>query len=217
MQISNSQLVMPNARAFKGKFERNENGNLYYKTNSAMKIGGTFAAFSALGLLIKLGADKFLNEELPLTSVKNKRNKAATIISGILTIAGHLGSAAIIDYKRNKKARETADYIKRVGTKQAIMTNENICVSNKGRAYYDSNIGAKYGWGLGMALGCINSIYGAWELKKSSKPLKKQEQKLLKKFSVAGMIFTIGFSTLGGWLLGKWSDSLANKDAQKHA
>ena len=33
--------------AFKGNYKRTEQGNPYYHTNSAMKIGGTLAGFSS--------------------------------------------------------------------------------------------------------------------------------------------------------------------------
>ena len=65
---------------------------------------------------------------------------------------------SFIDHKRNEKAKETADFVKKVGTKNAVMNSDEVALSNKGRAYYDSNTGAKYGGWLGAAAGVIGAV-----------------------------------------------------------
>ena len=218
------------SHAFKGNYKKNEHGSLYYHTNSAIKIGGFMAGISAVGSLIELSSDSFLNntynkllkESKPATAYKSK--KTSIIIRGLISIAINLGCAAFIDYKRNQKAKETVDYVKRTGTKNALNNRNDISISNRGRAYYDSNTGSKYGAWLGAGAGIISSIATYITENNSIKQLEKQGKKIpdeikkLQKSSMAiGTIVSIGISALGGWLLGKWSDHIANKDAQKHA
>ena len=130
--------------AFKGNYKRTEQGNPYYHTNSAMKIGGTLAGLCALGTAIDLAGN----------------NKTAILANGLAALAIHLGCAAFIDHKRNEKAKETADFVKKVGTKNAVMNSDEVALSNKGRAYYDSNTGAKYGVWCGTGVGLVTGILG---------------------------------------------------------
>lgn len=50
--------------AFKGNYKHTEQGNPYYHTNSAMKIGGTLAGLCALGTAIDLAGNNFFQKAL---------------------------------------------------------------------------------------------------------------------------------------------------------
>lgn len=209
--------------AFKGNYKRTEQGNPYYHTNSAMKIGGTLAGLCALGTAIDLAGNNFFQKALKNLPEADKdlikiNNKTAILANGLAALAIHLGCAAFIDHKRNEKAKETADFVKKVGTKNAIMNSDEVALSNKGRAYYDSNTGAKYGVWCGTGAGLVTGILGyAKELKKLDSKTPDVIKTATKTGGAIGIAMGIGISALGGWLLGKWADSIANNDARKHA
>lgn len=209
--------------AFKGNYKRTEQGNPYYHTNSAMKIGGTLAGLCALGTAIDLAGNNFFQKALKNLPEADKdlikiNNKTAILANGLAALAIHLGCAAFIDHKRNEKAKETADFVKKVGTKNAIMNSDEVALSNKGRAYYDSNTGAKYGVWCGTGTGLVTGILGyAKELKKLDSKTPDVIKTATKTGGAIGIAMGIGISALGGWLLGKWADSIANNDARKHA
>ena len=216
MQICNSYPSVQKNSAFKGQYKKTEQGNPYYHTNSAIKIGGAFAGVAALTTLLELGSNKFLKtmyESMPnqKSMMEAPKSKSSIILGGLAAIATHLGVSAFIDYKRNQKAQETANIVKQLGTKRAIMTNDDIALSNKGRAYYDSNVGSKYGGWLGAGIGALKAIQELY----SNKELRGA--KVPKAALGGGIASNIGVTALGGWLLGKWSDNIANKDARKHA
>ena len=209
--------------AFKGNYKRTEQGNPYYHTNSAMKIGGTLASLCALGTAIDLAGNNFFQKALKNLPEADKdlikiNNKTAILANGLAALAIHLGCAAFIDHKRNEKAKETADFVKKVGTKNAVMNSDEVALSNKGRAYYDSNTGAKYGVWCGTGAGLVTGILGyAKELKKLDSKTPDVIKTATKTGGAIGIAMGIGISALGGWLLGKWADSIANNDARKHA
>ena len=206
--------------AFKGNYKRTEQGNPYYHTNSAMKIGGTLAGLCALGTAIDLAGNNFFQKNLPEADkdLIKINNKTAILANGLAALAIHLGCAAFIDHKRNEKAKETADFVKKVGTKNAVMNSDEVALSNKGRAYYDSNTGAKYGVWCGTGAGLVTGILGyAKELKKLDSKTPDVIKTATKTGGAIGIAMGIGISALGGWLLGKWADSIANNDARKHA
>ena len=209
--------------AFKGNYKRTEQGNPYYHTNSAMKIGGTLAGLCALGTAIDLAGNNFFQKALKNLPEADKNlikinNKTAILANGLAALAIHLGCAAFIDHKRNEKAKETADFVKKVGTKNAVMNSDEVALSNKGRAYYDSNTGAKYGVWCGTGTGLVTGILGyAKELKKLDSKTPDVIKTATKTGGAIGIAMGIGISALGGWLLGKWADSIANNDARKHA
>ena len=209
--------------AFKGNYKRTEQGNPYYHTNSAMKIGGTLAGLCALGTAIDLAGNNFFQKALKNLPEADKdlikiNNKTAILANGLAALAIHLGCAAFIDHKRNEKAKETADFVKKVGTKNAVMNSDEVALSNKGRAYYDSNTGAKYGVWCGTGTGLVTGILGyAKELKKLDSKTPDVIKTATKTGGAIGIAMGIGISALGGWLLGKWADSIANNDAGKHA
>lgn len=210
-------------QAFKGNYKRTEQGNPYYHTNSAMKIGGTLAGLCALGTAIDLAGNNFFQKALKNLPEADKdlikiNNKTAILANGLAALAIHLGCAAFIDHKRNEKAKETADFVKKVGTKNAVMNSDEVALSNKGRAYYDSNTGAKYGVWCGTGTGLVTGILGyAKELKKLDSKTPDVIKTATKTGGAIGIAMGIGISALGGWLLGKWADSIANNDARKHA
>ena len=206
--------------AFKGNYKRTEQGNPYYHTNSAMKIGGTLAGLCALGTAIDLAGNNFFQKALKNLPEADKdlikiNNKTAILANGLAALAIHLGCAAFIDHKRNEKAKETADFVKKVGTKNAVMNSDEVALSNKGRAYYDSNTGAKYGVWCGTGVGLV--IGYAKELKNLDSKTPDVIKTATKTGGAIGIAMGIGISALGGWLLGKWADSIANNDARKHA
>ena len=209
--------------AFKGNYKRTEQGNPYYHTNSAMKIGGTLAGLCALGTAIDLAGNNFFQKALKNLPEADKdlikiNNKTAILANGLAALAIHLCCAAFIDHKRNEKAKETADFVKKVGTKNAVMNSDEVALSNKGRAYYDSNTGAKYGVWCGTGAGLVTGILGyAKELKKLDSKTPDVIKTATKTGGAIGIAMGIGISALGGWLLGKWADSIANNDARKHA
>ena len=209
--------------AFKGNYKRTEQGNPYYHTNSAMKIGGTLAGLCALGTAIDLAGNNFFQKALKNLPEADKdlikiNNKTAILANGLAALAIHLGCAAFIDHKRNEKAKETADFVKKVGTKNAVMNSDEVALSNKGRAYYDSNTGAKYGVWCGTGTGLVTGILGyAKELKKLDSKTPDVIKTATKTGGAIGIAMGIGISALGGWLLGKWADSIANNEARKHA
>ena len=209
--------------AFKGNYKRTEQGNPYYHTNSAMKIGGTLAGLCALGTAIDLAGNNFFQKALKNLPEADKdlikiNNKTAILANGLAALAIHLGCAAFIDHKRNEKAKETADFVKKVGTKNAVMNSDEVALSNKGRAYYDSNTGAKYGVWCGTGAGLVTGILGyAKELKNLDSKTPDVIKTATKTGGAIGIAMGIGISALGGWLLGKWADSIANNDARKHA
>ncbi len=212
--------VQQNIPAFKGQYKKTERGVPYYHTNSAIKIGGAFAGAAALMSLLELGSNKLLKtmyENMPnqKSIMEAPKSKSSIILGGLFYIAIHLGASAFIDYKRNQKAQETANIVKQLGTKRAIMTNDDIALSNKGRAYYDSNVGAKYGGWLGAGIGALIAIQQLY----SNKALRgAKNPKGVLGVAIASSIGTTALvDCLGGWLLGKWSDNIANKDARKHA
>lgn len=209
--------------SFKGNYKRTEQGNPYYHTNSAMKIGGTLAGLCALGTAIDLAGNNFFQKALKNLPEADKdlikiNNKTAILANGLAALAIHLGCAAFIDHKRNEKAKETADFVKKVGTKNAVMNSDEVALSNKGRAYYDSNTGAKYGVWCGTGAGLVTGILGyAKELKKLDSKTPDVIKTATKTGGAIGIAMGIGISALSGWLLGKWADSIANNDARKHA
>ena len=120
----------------------------------------------------------------------------------LFPVATHLTSAGIIDYKRNKEAAKIAKQIQQEGLNNTLISNDRVMLSRNQKGYYDSNTGAKYGPWLGFAVGLLDLIIGKNYYKKQPK---------------ATIPATLLVSTLGGYLLGYLSDSMANKDAQKHA
>ena len=138
-------------------------------------------------------------EEAMKAGIDNmKRLKKYAIPFAIIAAGATAGCGILVDHLRNKKAKEAADTVKQVGVKNAVMQNDKIQLSNKGRAYYESNQGVKYGALLGAGCGLIESVMSAGKLK-------------------AAALINMALMALGGLIMGKIADSTANNDARKHA
>ncbi len=237
LSINNTQPaeIISKQPSFKGKWDKTEQGNPYYKTNSSAIAGGIMAVPAAVTWLSNLSLptteeqvksrydkikDSFIktmgkenaaafNESIDkglqaekdniLKQIeKNKKIKAWAVPFAILAAGLTAGCGLIVDNLRNKKAQEAADKVKQIGVKQAVMQDDKIQLSNKGRAYYESNQGSKYGALLGAGCGIISS---AMSLDK--KP--------------GNYIANAILFALGGLIMGKIADSNSNKDARKHA
>lgn len=142
-------------------------------------------------------------KDIEKTVEHNKIMKKRAIPCAIVAAGLTLGCGVLVDYLRNKKAQESAEFVKQVGTKKAIMEGDNLTFSNKGRAYYESNQGKKYGFGLGATCGIAEYAMLA------SKHNPKQNIGIL-----LGNIVAMG---LGGLLMGAIADHNTNSDARKHA
>ena len=138
-------------------------------------------------------------EEAMKAGIDNmKRLKKYAIPFAIIAAGATAGCGILVDHFRNKKAKEAADTVKQVGVKNAVMQNDKIQLSTKGRAYYESNQGVKYGALLGAGCGLIESVMSAGKLK-------------------AAALINMALMAVGGLIMGKIADSTANNDARKHA
>lgn len=194
---------------FKGAYQRTENGTPYYKTNSGIKAGGVVAGTYALSAAIHASKGSVKNA-IPYLGI------------GLMSI----GCGAIVDKIRNKKAAEKADMIKEVGLKQAVLNDDSIELTRTGRGYYHSNDGVKTGGLLGFATGVISAILGlsfSSEVKEANKKIKEvarenkmNPQALKRKSNILAGCVTALVTGLGGLIMGKITDHLANNDARKN-
>lgn len=212
LNCNQGNVVKPN---FKGSYQRTENGTPYYKTNSGTIAGAVMAVPAGLAWIgnltlptaegnsaneIKTVFDKFLPKNpLEFNSVLKKRAIPCAIIAAGVT----LGCGMLVDALRNKRARESAEFVKQVGTKKAVMESDTVSLSNKGRPYYDSTIGKESGFALGAGCGFIN-----YAMNYSKHNPQKGMAALL------GSVISFG---LGGLLMGAIADHNTNNDARKHA
>ena len=212
LNCNQGNVVKPN---FKGSYQRTENGTPYYKTNSGTVAGAVMAVPAGLAWIgnltlptaegnsaneIKTVFDKFLPKNpLEFNSVLKKRAIPCAIIAAGVT----LGCGMLVDALRNKRARESAEFVKQVGTKKAVMESDTVSLSNKGRPYYDSTIGKESGFALGAGCGFIN-----YAMNYSKHNPQKGMAALL------GSVISFG---LGGLLMGAIADHNTNNDARKHA
>ncbi len=227
LSISNNSYVQQ--PAFRGKFEKTEQGNPYYKTNSGTVAGGVMAGVAALSWLKWLNfkevpelddkakafmkesgledvykafgvkdINKVLNEEYKQKNKQGARLKKLAIPFALVAAACSLGCGMLVDNIRNKKAKETADFTAKVGVRNAIMNGDSVALSNKGRTYYDSNVGKKYGALLGAGCGLIESVMSAG------------------KFKPIGLLNMIPMA-IGGLIMGAITDHFTNSNAKKNA
>lgn len=210
---------------FRGKFERTEQGNPYYKTNAGTVAGGVMAGVATLPWLSKLGFKetpalddeaksimkeagmddmfkkfglKDIDEAFKEANKNGMRLKKYAIPFALIAAACTLGCGMLVDNIRNKKAQETADYTAQVGVRNAVMNGDSVALSNKGRTYYDSNAGKKYGALLGAGCGLIESIMTAG------------------KFKPIGLLNMIPMA-IGGLIMGAITDHYTNSSAKKNA
>ena len=212
LNCNQGNVVKPN---FKGSYQRTENGTPYYKTNSGTIAGAVMAVPAGLAWIgnltlptaegnsaneIKTVFDKFLPKNpLEFNSALKKRAIPCAIIAAGVT----LGCGMLVDALRNKRARESAEFVKQVGTKKAVMESDTVSLSNKGRPYYDSTIGKESGFALGAGCGFINYAMNY---------SKHNPQK-----GMAALLGSVIFFGLGGLLMGAIADHNTNNDARKHA
>ena len=233
-QTTNQQI------AFKGTIKKTEKGNPYHHSNSAMKIGGTLGCVATAGaFLSKTLNDSYVkalsqNKEIPkevitkaAESIKPIKNLA--FIGSLLVAALHFTCAGIIDKKRNQANKDFADKIQEQGVEETTKYRNDIAISENGNLYKESDTGKKMGAKLGAIAGLIYGGYDFFKNKKVTETITKELTNDLPKESVeqiktiskaSGLMaipLTIGIYALGGWLLGKWSDRIANNDANKNA
>ncbi len=141
------------------------------------------------------------DSEKQLEYYKTMKRRA---IPGAIIAAGlTLGCGILVDYLRNKKAQASADFVKQVGMKNAFKEDRDLVLSNSGRAYYKSNQGKKYGFGLGAICGVAAAALAHSKHNPNS--------------GAAMFISNIISFGLGGLLMGTIADHNANSDARKHA
>ena len=194
---------------FKGAYQRTENGTPYYKTNSGIKAGGVVAGLYALSAVL-FSSKGHVKDAIPYLGI------------GLMSI----GCGAIVDKIRNKKAAEKADMIRKVGLKQAVLHDDSIEFTRTGRGYYHSKDGVKTGGLLGLAtgvIGAILSLSSSSEIKKANKEIDKfacenkmNPQALKRKSNILAVCVTALGTCLGGLIMGKITDHLANNDARKN-
>lgn len=223
MQISNNKNFTNLNKTFKGKYERTERGNLYYKSDSATKAGGVLAIFPLV-----LHTLDFFKKEMAADKAKNfknfyntlginaedfvenleiiqKRQKKIAIPFAIISSALTLGCGVLVDYLRNKKAKETSDKVRMLGVKRAMMQDDNIELSRRNAPYYHSNIGTKYG----ALLGAICSFAALGKNMYETNRIKSHNK-------ILSAVPTIFMFALGGLFMGMIADHNTNKSADRH-
>ena len=206
-----NEISAENKVSFRG-WSRTEKGTPYYKTQKGAIAGGIMAVPAFLSFALKdKGLDFNKKHGVDPKTIKILEEQAANIgkndklygaIAGVMT----LGCGLIVDYFRNKKAADAADYTKKVGIKNALRYGDRISISDNQRTYYESNIGSKYGWLLGAACGIANTI-----MRNGS------GKNLPKGFYFVSTIVNVAAYSLGGWIMGKITDSLTNSSAEKNS
>ena len=186
-EVSNTPAKMPQQQNFKGKYKQTNEGNQYYKTNSAAIAGGVLAVpafisnlgrgklaqdqlkissenfkflFSQMSDQEKAEFNKILNSDKFITTLEKGLNKMKSQkwIRAALAASLTLGSGLIVNGVRNKNAKKATDEIAEKGAEQAYQDNKNLKISDRGNLYYKSNDGKKLGALLG--LGCGTAFIG---------------------------------------------------------
>lgn len=226
--------------SFRGKYKKTEKGNDYYHTNSAVKIGATGAGLSAL-----LTSWSFWTYNLSEKMAKSvtelsgkacegaekvsKLGKKFAAISGLLAIAGHLGASTYIDKRRNEETKKISDLVNEIGADTVAQHSNNVMLSKNNSLVHESNVGAQNGGLLGAGIGLITGLFSTFSegklqklriesgLEKIPEGFQNVAKSSSKIKAILGVVSTVAFSALGGWLLGKWSDNIANNDTYKNA
>ena len=193
MQVQSFLNKTPATAIFKGSYALTDNGNEYYKTNNGFKVGAVYGGINFISGLF-----------------------SGAFIAGAIEGGLHTGISAFIDYKRNQKAAEAADYINKVGVRQAVMTRDDIYLStNNGKPYYKSNVGGKYGTAIGAGIGALFGILPGSIL--TATGLGKLRSKEVAAAGIALVAILTSAFALGGFILGKITDYFTNKAAEKNA
>ena len=106
----------------------------------------------------------------------------------------------MVDHLRNKKAQETAEQVRQIGLKRTLIAQDRVAISNKGRAYYESNQGHKWGALLGAGCGIAATL-----------------MKNGKKTNFAHILTGAATYAFGGWIMGVIADHNTNKNARIHS
>ena len=143
-------------------------------------------------------AKQLKNIDKVVNNLKYKKNMAIpfALIAAGLTV----GCGILVDNLRNKKAQEMADFVKQNGIKKTFMEQDRVAISNKGRTYYVSNQGRKWGALLGAGCGLTSALMSQGKNAKLKTVL----------------VPIIGFA-LGGQIMGAIADSNTNKNARIHS
>ncbi len=184
--------------SFQGTHKRTNEGLIYYHTNTGLKAGSVLGGMQLL---------------LSLPAIFKQPAKAS--IPAIFVVGISAGCGAVVDYIRNKKAQQTALTVKKLGVKQALLSNDDIALSRKGRPYYESNNGLKYGALLGAGAGVLKILMALPEIKRNEKSI--QEVLTPKQFKASMLLGSIIPAVIGGLIMGAITDHFTNKDASKHA
>lgn len=204
--ISPAPLVPSQTPTFKG-IKKTEKGVPYHHSNTATIIGAGVAGLSLIkwgalltsySILKKNGYD-FVDSNIKavLKEQGNRFGKYGYAFAGIAA-ACSIGCGVLVDYIRNKKAKEVAEeYV--LNPNQAL-ASENMEYSEEGVPYFKSKIGLKTGALLGATCGIL-------------------EHMMICTKSVKNKMLTGAKGTLqmviGGLLVGALADSLTNSKSKK--
>lgn len=146
------------------------------------------------------GEDGSFEEVLKEQNKRNKRLKKYAIPFALIASGLTLGCGILVDYLRNKKAQETAEQVRQNGIKKTLIEQDRVAISNKGRAYYESNQGRKWGALLGAGCGITAALMQSG-----------------RKTKIAHMFTGAASYAIGGWLMGMIADHNTNKNAKIHS
>ena len=187
--------------------ETNQNGGLYYKTHTGLKLG---AALSVVAAARKAFAAKAMTRDTLKTLGETasdemiKIAKTKTLWTIPVAVLVYTGCGILIDKLINGKRAEFAQNSASKDTKEAIKGDKTAEITRDGNVYQNSKIGKKYGALIGLAAYPImKGVNGA--IKGFGKP----------SALVVGAQMVIG--AIGGAILGSWTDKAANKGAKKFA
>ena len=146
------------------------------------------------------GIENSFEEVLKEENKRKKKMKKYAIPFAIIASGLTLGCGILVDHLRNKKAQETAEQVRQKGIKKTLIEQDRVAISNKGRAYYESNQGRKWGALLGAGCGIVATLM---QNGKNSK--------------LAHILTGAVSYAFGGWLMGTIADSNTNKNARIHS
>ena len=219
------------ATSFKGKYKQTENGNTYYHTNSAKAIGYSLGGLRLLLGLATASTFCYFSKSIDKNHISKNIGKRCLVAAAIGACTDIIAST-LIDSKRNKEVRKMTNDINYYGANEVFQKNNNVQITDNKNICYKSNIGSKYGVLLGLGSGVIMETTNFISDKIFTKSLKNKEgirelpndikeivSNLYSTTHSRGLFniaITLGCCTLGGWLLGKWSDSVANKKMREN-